>query len=96
MWQCTEKEKAERCGSSGLKSRGEVGRAVVRVRMSCRRRLPITARVGELILAERCGHVWIPKPEFDKRAKEWFTRRPTFCSKCKDGKWNRPRIPRPF
>jgi hypothetical protein len=45
---------------------------------------------AEECTCEKCGHIWIPKPEFDKQAKEWFTRAPNFCSKCKDGKWNRP------
>jgi hypothetical protein len=53
MWQCSEKEEAKRCGSSGLKSRGRGCGAVVRVRMSCRRRLPMTAiRVGDARLVD--------------------------------------------
>jgi Zn-finger nucleic acid-binding protein len=52
------------------------------------RRVTIDA---EECTCERCGHVWVPKPELDKQAEQWFTAMPVHCSKCKAPNWNVPR-----
>jgi hypothetical protein len=42
-------------------------------------------------LAERCGHVWLPKKVDSKILEELDKHSPRVCPKCKNPYWNTPR-----